>query len=63
MAQDEPARSRLLDAIHGRGAFRLFRSVVTELGLLDTWYAFRDEAIKEEYRAFLEEHNIPFVEG
>ena len=33
----------LLDAIHGRGAFRNFRYAVERAGLLESWYAYKDE--------------------
>jgi hypothetical protein len=34
-------------AIHGRGAFRMFRATVETLGLLEEWYEFRDRALLE----------------
>jgi len=37
----------LLDAIHGRGAFRYFKNRIHELGLADAWYKFREDQYRE----------------
>ena len=58
---EETARGQLLRAIRGRGAFRLFRDRVEQLGLLESWYAYRDRAYEEFTAAWLEAHEIPFV--
>lgn len=55
-------RERLLDSIHGRGAFRRFRSTVTHLNLLDQWYAFRDATYREFAIEWLKENDIPYEE-
>jgi Uncharacterised protein family (UPF0158) len=58
---DSPfARAQLLDAIHGTGAFRLFRSTLERLALLDRWYSFRGAAFEEIAREWLRAHGIPF---
>jgi hypothetical protein len=54
------ARDELLDAIHGSGAFRVFRSTLERLGLRDQWYSFRGAAFEEVARAWLRAHGIPF---
>ena len=60
-AQDsERIRHELADAIHGAGAFRMFRSAVRRLGLEQSWYQFRDEALAEIARDWLEEHKLPY---
>jgi hypothetical protein len=56
-------RQELLTAIHGRGAFRLFRDSIHRLGIEDDWDAFRKETFSEIARDFLLAHGIPFVEG
>ncbi len=61
-AQEEPARTELLDAIHGAGAFRMFRRTTDRLGLRDAWFSYRDETIKEFARDWLQENGIAFVE-
>lgn len=44
LSLDDPATSeRLLNAIHGRGAFRYFKDRVHEADLADRWYKFRDD--------------------
>ena len=56
----ERVRSELLDAIHGAGAFRVFRSAIRRLGLEQSWYQFRDEALADIARDWLEEHKLPY---
>ena len=56
----ERIRSELLDAIHGAGAFRAFRSAIRRLGLEQSWYQFRDEALAEIARSWLEEHKLQY---
>jgi hypothetical protein len=60
-AQDiEPIRRELLNAIHGAGAFRVFRSAIRRLGLEQNWYQFRDEALADIARDWLEEHELQY---
>jgi hypothetical protein len=58
--QNERARKVLIGAIHGSGAFRHFRGAVERLGLLDDWYRYREEAIQQIARDWLEEHKLPY---
>ena len=53
-------RAELLDAIHGAGAFRLFRATLERLGLRDRWYTFRGAAFEEIARSWLRAHDIHF---
>ena len=57
----ERIRSELLNSIHGAGAFRTFRSAVRRLGLEQSWYQFRDEALAEIARGWLEEHKLQYT--
>jgi hypothetical protein len=57
----ERIRSELLDAIHGAGAFRKFRNTIQRLGLEQSWYQFRDEALADIARSWLEEHKLPYT--
>ena len=57
----ERIRRELLDAIHGAGAFRSFRSAIRRLRLDQNWYRFRDEALADIARRWLEEHNLKYV--
>jgi hypothetical protein len=56
----ERVQQELLDAIHGSGAFRKFRSAAVRLGVLDAWYAFRNDTLEEIAREWLEEHKLPY---
>jgi hypothetical protein len=58
--QDQRTRQALVGAIHGAGAFRKFRGAVERLGLLDAWYRYRDEAIKQIARDWLEENKLAY---
>lgn len=53
-------RNELLDAVHGSGAFRFFRSTADRLGLLEQWYAYRQAAIEQIIIDWLEAHSIPW---
>jgi hypothetical protein len=60
--EDADARDETLRAIHGTGAFRLFRMTVDRLGLRDAWFRYRDDSMRDLARAWLEEHGIAYVE-
>lgn len=53
-------RQELLEAIHGAGAFRIFRSTIQRLGIEKSWYRFREEALAEIARDWLEAHELPY---
>jgi hypothetical protein len=54
-------RQELLDAIHGAGAFRMFRSLIRRLGIEQSWYQFREKALTEVARHWLEEHKLRYT--
>ena len=56
----ERVRQELLEAIHGAGAFRMFRSTIRRLGLEKSWDRFREEARVEIARDWLEGHKVPY---
>ena len=58
--QNDGARKVLHGAIHGSKAFRHFRSAIERLGLMDTWYRYREEAIRQIARDWLEENKIAY---
>jgi hypothetical protein len=58
--RSERIRNQLLDAIHGAGAFRMFRSTIRRLGIEERWYDFRQKALQEVARDWLEQHGLPF---
>lgn len=53
-------QEELLDAIHGAGAFRMFRSTIRRLGIEQSWFRFREEALAEIARHWLEDHKLPY---
>ncbi len=60
--EDADAREDLLDALHGRGAFRRFKDAVYRLGLEQDWFAYQARALQDIARAWCEEHSIPYTE-
>ena len=60
--EDPDESIELLDAIHGTGAFRMFRETTTRLGLRERWFEYRDQALREMAREWLEEHGIEYTE-
>jgi len=59
---NQETSASLLDAIHGSGAFRLFKREIHRLGIQDSWYAFRAEAFKRIAREWCEENDIEWTE-
>lgn len=53
-------RDELLDAIHGAGAFRSFRSAIRRLGIEDNWFRFRQSEFEEIAKDWLEAHDVSF---
>ncbi len=60
---DQKAAENILQAIHGRGAFRYFEDKVNQYGLRDEWFEFKERALERIAREALEEAAIPFSEG
>lgn len=58
--EDQRTAGELEEAISGRDAFRMFRSVLERHSITDAWYAFRTRALGKIARDWLEEHEIPF---
>ena len=61
--QRESDAEDLLDAIHGRGAFRLFRSEVERLGLEQDWWSYQDGRYREIAREWLEAHGLAWTDS
>jgi hypothetical protein len=53
-------RDELLDAIHGSGAFRSFRSAIRRLGIEDDWFRSRQSAFEEIAMDWLKAHDVSF---
>jgi hypothetical protein len=58
--EDASVREKLLNAIHGKGAFSRFKDAVQRLGIRDGWFEFREEALREIAIEWCEEHKIPY---
>ncbi len=57
------AADQLWRAIKGRGAFRHFKDTAHRLGVLDAWYAYRDEALRRFMLDWARAHDIPVDES
>ncbi len=60
--EDLDSSTEVLGAIHGTGAFRLFKATIARLGLRDAWYGYRDQALRELAREWLEAKGIEYTE-
>jgi hypothetical protein len=60
LAPEESHREQLMDAIHGGGAFRRFKSAVHRLRIERDWYAFREEALSNIARSWLDSHGLTY---
>jgi hypothetical protein len=63
MVEPPIQRGRLLAAIQGHGAFRRFKDLASEYGLLDEWYAFQEDALRDIAREWCEESGIPHTDN
>ena len=54
------AADQLSQAIRGKGAFRYFKDTADRLGLLNQWFQFRDDAMKEFVVEWAEDNNVPY---
>jgi len=50
----------LLDAIHGKGAFRNFRRLVERRGALESWHAYENMRYRELAVGWLDENGLPW---
>ena len=53
-------RVALSDAVHGSGAFRLFRRTIVQLGIEEQWRRYRDKAMERVARDWLEENGLKY---
>ncbi len=56
--RSEREREELLEAIQGRGAFRIFKSTIRRLGVEQDWFNYRDAAYEEFAREWLRDNRI-----
>jgi Uncharacterised protein family (UPF0158) len=57
---DPTAGDELLDALHGRRAFRRFKDTLQRLELTEEWYRYREAALEEIAVEFLEANGIGY---
>jgi hypothetical protein len=55
-------RNRLLDALRGRKPFRRFKDAADAAGVREKWFAWRDAALAEVVKVFLDDLQIPCVD-
>ena len=56
--QNDRHCEELLNSIRGRGAFRLFRRTIEQLGIRDAWYEFREAEIERIAKEWVESHDL-----
>ena len=56
------ARTRLQDAIHGKGAFRRFKDMIHTVEVAEQWYAFRQGELAEFVGEWLKGEGIEYRE-
>ena len=54
------AADQLWQAIKGKGAFRYFKDTADRLGLLNQWFQYRDDAMKEFVVDWAADNNVPY---
>jgi len=54
------ARAKLADAVHGAGAFRLFRRTIEQLGIEEMWRQYRSKAMEGVARQWLEDNKLRY---
>jgi hypothetical protein len=60
LQRPEPLSEELLEGISGRGAFRMFRTIVKRAGVEDDWDRFRQKAFASIAQEWLDQHAIPY---
>ena len=58
---DDRISDALYQAMHGRGAFRLFKAALRRFNITDDWYAFEAEVLMGMAAGWCEANDIPCV--
>lgn len=58
--EDDQAADQLWRAIKGKGAFRYFKDTAHQLGLLDQWYQYENDAKKQQVMEWAKAEGIPY---
>jgi Uncharacterised protein family (UPF0158) len=61
--KQEKTRASLLNAVHGRQAFRRFKDQIASQDLWESWNQFRRNALEEILRPWCKENGITLREG
>ncbi len=54
------AADELSQAIRGKGAFRYFKDTADRLGLLNQWFQYRHDAMKDFVVEWAQDNNVPY---
>jgi hypothetical protein len=57
--ESDALSNELQRAIHGKGAFRMFRATLERTGKFDDWHAFKHQALRKIAREALDRLEIP----
>jgi hypothetical protein len=57
---DTDDAEQLWRAIKGKGAFRFFKDTAHRLGVIDQWYRYRDDALKEFVIEWADANDVPY---
>ncbi len=60
--ESDQAAEELWHAIKGRGAFRCFKDTAARFGLLDGWFEYRQEAMRQFAIGWAKNKKIPYVD-
>ncbi|NOY87309.1 MAG: hypothetical protein GXP52_08425 [Deltaproteobacteria bacterium] len=60
--EDRKVSGELLEAINGRGAFRMFKLSIRRLEIEEPWFVFRRQAFEETARRWCRENGIDYTE-
>jgi hypothetical protein len=55
-------KDTLLDAIRGKGAFRRFKDKISDLGIGEKWYTYRDQSYKQIAIDWCRENDLEYEE-
>ena len=58
--EDKELRNKMVNAIDGKGAFRIFKDKIYEYDLADEWYEYQDKRFKEIAIEWCERHDIKY---
>lgn len=60
--EDDDKSQELLNAIHGKGAFRYFKDTIARMGIREDWFKFRDQKIKQKIVKWCERNDVDYID-